>query len=183
MAIKLGIYKPAKGGFGVYIKGLSGQALDYFVEEGKISLSQGESSVSTKSERLAWKKSHMGAKNWIVRFAMLSEQDQLSRVGNKSIWYFDNRGVTVRVQYYRLISNGIVRAVTPRLKQLESMGKLFSDYSIQPTVTRTHTISQSEFDKIKHDLTILPSLPKSRRESAFANKINSFKVPLNSKIK
>ncbi len=184
MAIHLGIYRPNKGGFGVYIRGLSGIALDYFAEEGKISLSsQAESKVSTKSERLKFTNSALAAKNWIARFQTLTEKEQLSRVGNKSIWLFSPKTVAIRVRYYKLIVNGIQKATSPRISELEKLGSIFRDYSIVPSVSRTHVISESEYEQIKHELEVLPALPKSKRENQFENRINSFKIPFNSNIK
>ena len=180
----LGIYKPTKGGFGVYIRGVDNLSLEFFIEQGKLpqSLSQAPK-VTTKSERLVWKKTALAAKNWITRFKLLSEIDQLSRVGNKSLWQHTDKYVSIRVQYYRLIVNGKTQATSPRIAQLEKLGAIFKDFKVTPSITRTHTISEQEYDSIKHEIVVLPSIPKSKRENQFENRINSFKLPLNSNLK
>ncbi len=156
MPISFGIYtRPDNKGFGVYIKALSGTALEYFQTQTNYfaeipadSLSRGGTTVATVSERLKGTETLEAAKAWIIRFKHLDELSQIERIGAKWVKPRPSHCVWAKVRYYKILAHGRQVFTSYMLKDIADMCKLYSDYQLVESVCRNVLFSREYYDKL-----------------------------------
>jgi hypothetical protein len=104
--------------------------------------------VATLSERLKHTATIEAAKNWIIRFKMLPELDQLARIGGKWIKARPSILVSARVQYYALFAHGKLQITTCDLQVLRSWQDIFDDYKVRPSVVRTKLFARDYYEQL-----------------------------------
>ena len=159
--IKLSVFTPEKGGFGIFVSRIEGGALDVlrpFIHNCPIEGTK----IFTRSERLKRTETAMAAQNYIDRFYALSIEDQIAIVANKSLKY---RPQTIKVitgvQYYSLHYKGKKLGVTYRLDEIASFRKLYPMLRVEKSVVKEMAFEKNDYELNKHLITTVGVKPKN----------------------
>lgn len=176
--IKFSIETPPKGGFGVYVKSISGNELEWLKQERERyqtdAIIRGlplihNDIINVQSERLKWYTTRGMCQRYIdTLHEELKTLEGMGRVLDKialKLKYIPpNEWVIVRVQYYCFTAfDGKFKITHWDRQALEKRGEAFSDYNIRPTITRTWKLNKAEYDLVKDRLTELPIIPGNGR--------------------
>lgn len=167
--IRLGVYNPQKGGFGVHVVSISGAVLDYEYNGQRIfrnllKVADNVDKAFTTSERLKHTATLQAAQDYIERFYLRPVEEQITIITGKSLKArpIGKDYVIANVQYFKVLRGGKLLATTYNLAELKNIKAMYMGVEIVPSVCKQMKFEKADYEANKHILKEKAVTPKAR---------------------